>query len=200
MARKGIFAKAGAKITKDFDRGYNRLKVAIFGIGRPVVTVGIHAEEGEETHGATADQLQFDSSGRARLFGRWISKKKLEKIQASAANGPPLTVLEVAIMNEFGTDTIPERSFIRAWVDLEGDEARKWMRALIKQVIRGAITKEVALERFGQKVQGSIQARIADGIPPPNAPATVERKGSSTPLIDTGQLRSSITYKVDERK
>lgn len=31
---------------------------------------------------------------------------------------------------------------------------------------------------------------------PPNAPSTVERKGSDRPLIDTGNLRNSITYVV----
>ena len=30
----------------------------------------------------------------------------------------------------------------------------------------------------------------------PNKPATIKRKGSSRPLIDTGHLRQSITSKV----
>lgn len=33
---------------------------------------------------------------------------------------------------------------------------------------------------------------------PPNAPSTIKAKGSSTPLIDTGALRASITYVVRE--
>lgn len=52
------------------------------------------------------------------------------------------------------------------------------------------------LERVGLWAQGSIQQRISDGIPPPNAESTIRRKGSSTPLIDTGQLRTSIKYRV----
>ena len=32
----------------------------------------------------------------------------------------------------------------------------------------------------------------------PNAPATIERKGSDKPLIDTGELRKAITYVVRE--
>lgn len=31
-----------------------------------------------------------------------------------------------------------------------------------------------------------------------NAPATIERKGSDKPLIDTGELRRSITYVVED--
>lgn len=34
---------------------------------------------------------------------------------------------------------------------------------------------------------------------PPNAPSTIRAKGSSHPLIDTGQLRRSITYVVVEK-
>ena len=35
------------------------------------------------------------------------------------------------------------------------------------------------------------------GIAPPLKPATIARKGSSTPLINTGQLRSAITWRVE---
>lgn len=35
--------------------------------------------------------------------------------------------------------------------------------------------------------------------PPPNSPRTIETKGFDHPLIDTGKLRDSITYEVDEK-
>ena len=41
------------------------------------------------------------------------------------------------------------------------------------------------------------EAKIASNIPPALAPETIERKGSSVALIDTGQLRSSITWQVE---
>ena len=34
----------------------------------------------------------------------------------------------------------------------------------------------------------------------PNAPSTIARKGSSTPLIDTGSMLGSITYEVRKKK
>jgi hypothetical protein len=48
-------------------------------------------------------------------------------------------------------------------------------------------------------VAGWMKARIAEGIPPPLAEATIARKGGgkTTPLINTGQLRNSIGYKVE---
>ena len=56
-----------------------------------------------------------------------------------------------------------------------------------------------ALQRIGLWAQSEIQQRISDGIPPQNAPYTINKKGSSTPLVDTGQLRSSISFKVVKR-
>lgn len=34
---------------------------------------------------------------------------------------------------------------------------------------------------------------------PPNSPRTVRQKGSDSPLIDTGEMRKSITYVIDKK-
>jgi hypothetical protein len=107
-----------------------------------------------------------------------------------------VTVLDVAMWNEFGTGQIPERSFLRAWFDENQDKCRELVRRLLESVIAGTRTKEQALELLGVTFVGQIQKRIADGISPANAPATIARKGSDKPLIDTGQLRSSVTHRV----
>jgi hypothetical protein len=108
-----------------------------------------------------------------------------------------LSILEVAIFNEFGTEHTPERSFIRAYVDENQDKIRGWLKALMPSVIKGARTREQVLQLIGVKMVAEIQARISSGISPANAPGTIIRKGSSTPLIDTGALRSAITFKVE---
>lgn len=112
--------------------------------------------------------------------------------------GSPLTLLEVAAVHEFGAPAagIPQRSFIRAGVDAQLAEIQRVQRALARQTIRGATTLDVALDRLGAKVAALLQNRIAAGIDPPNSPATIARKGSSKPLVDTGQLKASITWRV----
>ena len=114
--------------------------------------------------------------------------------------GDALTVLEVAIFNEFGTENIPARSFIRAWFDEQEADLRRDLSTLMRLVVAGKQTKERILELLAQKAVGEIQARIAAGIGPANAPSTIARKGSSTPLVDTGVLRSSVSYRVDQGK
>lgn len=40
----------------------------------------------------------------------------------------------------------------------------------------------------------TIKRRLTGG--PPNAPYTIEKKGSSTPLVDSGRLINAITYEI----
>lgn len=108
------------------------------------------------------------------------------------------TVEEVAGWMEFGTANVEQRSFLRGWVDESGDEIRKTMGKIAEGLVTGKTPNRfVGLDRFGLWAVGQIQNRISDGIPPELEDATVRRKGSSTPLIDTGLLRSSITHKVE---
>lgn len=111
--------------------------------------------------------------------------------------GGGTTLIEVAIINEFGGEGIPARSFLRAWFDENKERAQKALMVLLQGVIKGDTQPKQALERFGLWLQGEIQRRIAQGIPPTNADSTIAKKGSSKPLIATGQLRSSITFAID---
>lgn len=110
-----------------------------------------------------------------------------------------VTVLDVATWNEFGTGQIPERSFIRAWFDQNLNGARELVRRLLESVVVGKRNLPDVPELLGTTFVGQIQKRISTGIPPKNADSTVDRKRSSKPLIDTGQLRSSITFRVRKR-
>lgn len=105
------------------------------------------------------------------------------------------TVLDVATYNEFGLG-VPERSFLRAWFDLNHKTVREQFSKLMRKVVKG-LELQNALDQLGLWMVGSIQKRITEHIPPPNAESTKKRKGSDVPLIDTGQLRSSVTHRVE---
>ncbi len=116
----------------------------------------------------------------------------------ASKTSPGLTVMDVATFNEFGLG-VPERSFIRGYVDENEQAIRNDIKKLALLIMKGEKTTEEALELLGLKTVGGIQKRISAGIDPPNATSTVRRKGSSKPLIDTGQLRSSITHRVNAK-
>ena len=157
--------KSRIKIT---DKGYNALVKRVFGVGKPVITVGIHSKEGEEA-----------------------------KMEHDETQSTTVTLLDVANYMEFGTDTVPARSFVRAWFDENEPRLRLMLVSSMRAVVAGKITKGQALQRLGLAFVGEIQQRIEDGIPPPLDPKTIKRKGSSVPLIDTGQLRSGVTHRVE---
>lgn len=127
-------------------------------------------------------------------------KKPGTAADGKAARGSRATLLGVAAAHEFGAPAagIPQRSFIRATVDLKRAEIEKVQADLAAQVAAGKIDGRTALARLGAFVQGLVQQRIAEGIGPALKPETVRRKKSSKPLIDKGQLRSAITHKVGE--
>lgn len=107
-------------------------------------------------------------------------------------------VAQVAYVHEFGAPgaNIPQRSFIRATCDLNRGAIAALQEALAAQVLQGTTEPRAALDLLGAKVASMMQVRIASNIPPPLKPATIKRKGSSVALINTGQLRSSITWAV----
>ena len=141
-----------------------------------------------------------DHGWKARLKGLLALKAPAHVdvgiLESAGVEKDGTSVIDVAEWHEFGTATIPERSFIRAWFDEAEPQLRQDFAALMRTVAAGKRTRAEVLELMGQRMVGQVQARMAAGVPPPNAPSTVRRKGSSTPLIDTGVLRSSVTYRT----
>lgn len=105
------------------------------------------------------------------------------------------TLGKVATFNEFGTSRIPARSFIRAPFDAhQGYE--KLRNSLLKRVVSGVLTIDSALNILGSSIAKSFIKNINDGIEPANAESTVDRKLSDLTLVDTGEMRDHITYKI----
>lgn len=114
--------------------------------------------------------------------------------QASETTGKPVTVVEVALANEFGTDTIPERPFMRTSAKELAPRMKALGAQLIAAVIAGRMTVDQALDRLGLTAQTAIKKTIDDWKIPPNSPSTIARKGADNPLVDTGQMRNSVQY------
>lgn len=110
--------------------------------------------------------------------------------------GEGTTIGDIATWMEFGTQTVPQRSWCRGWFDERQDFIRATLQTQVQQVMTGKRPIEQAAERIALAFEGDCKARIVRHIPPPLAPATVKAKGSSTPLIDTGQLIQSVRGRV----
>lgn len=114
-----------------------------------------------------------------------------------------LTLAEIAAIHEFGYEEggIPRRSFINDWADENEAKHKAQLETMAKAIVAGKVASvEQGLARLGSLYAGEVQKRIADGIEPPLSESTVKRKGSSTPLIDTGQLRASVHPYVNGKR
>ena len=108
------------------------------------------------------------------------------------------TIAEVMGRHEIGLG-VPRRSFIADYVDENRDELRGKLRTIGKAVIEGKVESvDQAIDRFGLLQVGEVQRRIRAGIDPPLEQATIDAKGSDTPLIDTGEGWSSVRHKVEK--
>jgi len=109
-------------------------------------------------------------------------------------------VLMIATVHEYGVTTdkvnIPERSFIRAGFDENVDDIDKAAKTLLDGVLRGRTTGEAMLEALGGMITSKLQEYATDLSEPPNHPVTIERKGSSNPLKDSGEMIDKINWRV----
>lgn len=108
-----------------------------------------------------------------------------------------LTVAEVATINEFGEGDVPARPFVSSWAEANESNVKRDFSNLGKAIVKGKITPERGLDLLALKYSDQVKAHARSGIAPPNAPSTIAKKGSDTTLVDTGQMVSSITGKVE---
>jgi phage gpG-like protein len=143
-----------------------------------------------------------------QVGGGGIVRIGVQGAQAAANHqNSKLTTAQIANIHEYGkvihqpkkkrTIVIPARSFIGATVDMFVEAIARREALLASGVMMGKFTLRGGLDLFGQYVVGLIVQRIADRIPPPLSKWTIARKRSTVPLIDSGQLRGSITHKIE---
>ena len=111
----------------------------------------------------------------------------------------------LAVAMEFGTATIPARSWIGRTFDKKRSEVQADMQRLLEHILDGKISVDKALNVLGAKYSAEVKNAVTQGeqIPPPNAPSTLARKLAKTregaantvrTLIDTGRMVGSVTW------
>jgi hypothetical protein len=104
----------------------------------------------------------------------------------------------LASIHEFGTSRIPARPFVSPPLRAKSSE---WRADLYRAFMAGgpsAFLRRLAI--VGELAVLAIRNGILEGagIPPANSAATIKQKGSSRPLVDSGQMLRAIAYKVSK--
>lgn len=90
---------------------------------------------------------------------------------------------------------IPERSFLRTGYDENREKVIKHAQMLMADVVSGDIGEGTLLIAVGEELADAIKEYAINLDSPGNHPFTAERKGSSNPLADTGDMIGGITWR-----
>ena len=102
-----------------------------------------------------------------------------------------------ATKNEFGDSSTPARPFLRSTLKVYYKEIINFIKKERFNILfKGNADK--SMKRIGLFVESLVKKRITNAKTwaRPNSPVTVQRKGSSSPLIDTGRMRASIVSRL----
>lgn len=115
---------------------------------------------------------------------------------ATESDGSKIAV--IAATHEFGSPErgIPPRPFLAPSIIDSKAEIAALNKTELAAVVSGKRTVDESLSRTGAVAAGKVQQYIRNGSFAPLKEATKKRKGSSKPLIDTGNLVQSITFEV----
>lgn len=140
-------------------------------------------------------------------------------------NDKPVTVAQIAFWQEYGTKRIPKRPWMRYSVLVSELPMKILVNKIFDGILLGKLTIDQGLSLMGEKAVSIQKEVITKWDSPPNAPSTIAAKarkggrkkmakaykkdtglhgpgrteqlqaGYNNPLIDTSQMRNSVTYK-----
>ena len=118
-----------------------------------------------------------------------------------------ISVGQVAIINEYGTETIPPRPAFRIGLERSVTKNKKLIDAALKNITNHLLTGRKdsiqrqltqALTQIGKSAKKETKDIIKQGSMSPNAPLTIKKKGFDHPLWETGLLHDSVDYLVSK--
>ena len=173
----------GVKIQDTMTADGKRLEKTLRELGALEVRIGIQ---------------EMESDGKGKYDKEKIYAKGGVRDENGKVTASDVSLLDIAVLNELGTENIPSRPFLRNSVDSNADRINDFMDIRKKSILQGESAKS-ALIKIGAFQKGLIQEQIVEGSFVPNAEATIRKKKSATPLIDTGRMRQSVNFVIQPK-
>ncbi len=148
-------------------------------------------------------RVRISLTGEGRRFEQMLRELADREVRIGFQHGEATEedgtdICDIAMWNELGTEHIPARPFLRKSVDENTAEINGFLQSKKEDILRGVPAEQI-LKEIGIFQKDLIQQKITEGSFTPNAAATVRRKGSSHPLIDTGRMRQSVNYVIRQK-
>lgn len=163
-------------LVDDYGIDFKKIEKELALMTKSYIEVGIFTQEG------------------SNLFFKAFASEYGVNITVSEKMRKYLAVNGFLVKKSTKTLRIPKRSYLRSYFD-----EKEWInigKTIVDGVVLGNLTANQALNQWGMFMVGGIQRKITETKKPPLHPFTINQKGSTKPLIDTGELRNSINYKI----
>lgn len=137
--------------------------------------------------------MLLDDFERLKTTCNELEKKKIVvgMVGAGATSG----VLKIALAHEYGTDKLPERSFLRASFDEDKNKLESIVESQLDKVLSGQKTAADAANAIGAQAAQLVQNYIDENRVTPKS--DFSRKTQHTTLYETGtHIRDRIAYEV----
>ena len=128
-----------------------------------------------------------------KLYGMEVVAGMLRD-SGKASNGA--SYVDIAAWNEYGTRRIPSRPFIRISADTNKQAWAKLAQQCVNNVIDGDSPRDAA-QVVGHKMVEDIREVFGSSKLKANAPSTVAKKGRNEPLVDSGEMRRRVNFRIE---
>lgn len=107
-----------------------------------------------------------------------------------------LSNAELGTIHEFGAGDIPQRSFIRGYIDENHPAINGFVTEAANRLLAGE-DPQAAADLVALQLESGVKERLLSGIEPGLAESTKRQRGDgSVPLVKTSQLLGSIRGKA----
>ena len=129
-----------------------------------------------------------------KLYGMEVVAGMLRD-SGKASNGA--SYVDIATWNEYGTERIPSRPFIRISADTNKAAWEKLAQQCVNNVIDGGSPRDAA-QVVGHRMVEDIRKVFGSSELKANAPSTIKKKGRNEPLVDSGEMRRRVNFRIEE--
>lgn len=186
---------AFSKVVVNKDISEDLLK-SLNDLARKTVCVGIPQEEDNHRgDDITNAELLYIHTNGVR------DKTMIREMQHDLDNGTPYSVAHELYVHENGSPLwhSPPRPVLEPALDSVKDEIALRMKESINVALDGG-NVDIELQEVGQLGEAAARGwfRNPENKWAKNSEQTIKRKGSDKPLVDTGELKKSITYVIKD--
>lgn len=190
---------AFANVVTQVDR-FQDIQRSLAELAKKDVLVGIPQEKGSRE----GNNDNINNAELAYIHTHGIRKREMrQEMQPDIDNGTPYSQAYQMYLQAHGSPLwhSPPRPIIEPAIEAHRQE----LADLLREALTNALDSRPfmpALKKAGMKGQNVTRAWFTDSRNgwAPNSPLTIAKKGSARPLIDTAELRKSITYVIRDKE